>query len=354
MLQMCAKVTFLVTTASLLCACATVKSLPEDYGKPLPFPSEYLARFCYQPSAIQEELTLIKKKTSYNVYEASIDVGPDESGDESPITFEYYEQTADVESPVVLLLPILNGLKHLMRPFATHFAKNGYAVIIVDNVQRDTLLDDLKHPESAIHKTVQHHRRVLDWAESRPELDTDRIGVFGASLGAFNALFLAALDKRVKVASTALVGGSLPEVLVKSNERRIEEAVAGVKADLELSDEQLMDFLTDEIVTDTLTVAPHINADRLLMVMARFDKTIPYENQLRLYGAMGQPRAITLPTGHASAALYIFYLRSRVRKFFDRALAEPVGYGTAVSTDDPCSRGYTMQQSDAFPTSLIN
>lgn len=261
-----------------------------------------------------------------------MEAGLDDLGDNSPITFEFYEQRDQTPSSVVLVLPILNGQKHLVRPFATHFASNGYAVVIVDTVQRKTLLEDLANPEPAIRRTIQRHRRVIDWVESRPDLDVSRLAVFGPSLGGFNALFLAAIDERVSVVSPALVGGSLPFVLMISDERRIKAAVAGAKAELSMDDDQLRKHLTENIETDTLAIAPHVNADRVLMVLAKFDKAVPYESQLKLYEAMGEPESITLPAGHKSAAAYLFYLRSRVRKFFDRKLAEPSEHGTAVSS----------------------
>ena len=335
----------LFATAMLcgLSACASVKPIPENYQAPEPLPQEYLAGFCYQPSPIIEDLKLIKEKRKYRIYEGSFEAGLDDAGDDSPITFEYYEQPGDRVSPVVLLLPILNGTKHLMRPFATLFAKKGYAVIIVDTVQRTTLLDDLQDPEPSIRQVAQRHRRVIDWVESRPELDVSRLGVFGASLGGFNALYLSALDERVGVASIALVGGSLSEVLVNSDERRIAEAVAQAKEELSLDDEQLMAYLDERIVTDTLTIAPHVNADRILMVLAKRDKSVPYSSQLELYEAMGRPEAITLPTGHASTAAYIFYLRSRILRFFDRKLAESSSAGTAIVSPQGC---------DALPSTI--
>jgi dienelactone hydrolase len=319
-----------------LCACASVETLPEDYEVPTPLPRAYLAQFCYKAAPIRNEIALIKQKKSYGVYEVSINSDLEELDDDTRISFEFYEPSSDTPSPVVLLLPILNGTKHLMRPFATKFASNGYAAVIVDTLQGSTLLEDLEHPEDAIRLTIQRHRRVIDWVETRDDLDASRIAVFGASLGGFNALFLAAMDERVSVVSPALVGGSLPDVLVASNERRIVEATETLKTRLSMDDEQLREYLAERIETDTLTVAPHINADRVLMVLTRYDKTVPYDNQLRLRDAMGRPEAITLPTGHISAAAYLFYLRSRVLKFFDRKLSERDGRGTAAIRVDSC------------------
>lgn len=319
-----------------LCACASVETMPEDYEVPTPLPRSYVAQFCYEAAPIRNEMALIKEKRSYRVFEVSINSDLDEFADDSRISFEFYEPSSDTPSPVVLLLPILNGQKHLMRPFATKFVKNGYAAVIVDTLQGSTLLEDLEHPEDAIRLTIQRHRRVIDWVETRPDLDSSRIGVFGASLGGFNALFLAAMDQRVSVVSPALVGGSLPYVLVTSNERRIVEATETVKTSLSMDNEQLKEYLIESIETDTLTVAPHVNADRVLMILTKFDKTVPYDSQLRLRDAMGHPESITLPTGHNTAAAYLFYLRSRVLKFFDRKLSEKDGRGTATMPDGLC------------------
>ena len=307
-----------------------MRSLPGD-----------LAKFCYSPAPLVEKLALLKEKNAYRVYEAEIHANIDGFDDESPITFEYYQQTTETPAAVVLLMPILNGQKHLMRPFAKLFARKGYGVVIIDTVQRKTLLDDLKNPEPAIRQVIQRHRRVIDWAQSRPELDVSRLAVFGASLGGFNALYLAALDERIRVAAIALVGGSLSQVLVNSNERRIVEAVTAVKQDLALDDTQLIKYLDSRIESDPLMVARHVNAERMHMTLAKRDKAVPYDNQMELYRAMGQPESITLPTGHITAAAYLFYLRSSVLKFFDRKLAADTDSGTAIfnprsPSESPC------------------
>ena len=58
------------------------------------------------------------------------------------------------------------------------------------------------------------------------------------------------------------------------------------------------------------------------MVLARRDDSVPYEKQRELREALGYPEAVFLPSGHASAAVYLFYLRSRALDFFDRSLIQ--------------------------------
>lgn len=339
MMKTCPIAPFLLLIAVISSGCATVETLPADYSPPQPMPREIIERFCYVPAAVNEEVVLKKEKRAYRVYRVSIDPGLPEFEDDSPVTLEYYRLRGDEPAPVVLVLPILNGQKDLVRPFATHFARNGYAAVIVNTVQRKTLLEDLVNPESAIRQTVLRHRRVIDWIETRRELDASRIGVFGASLGGFNALYLASLDPRVGAVAPALVAGDLPYVLVNSTERRIVEAVDGAKATLDMDDAALSEYLRDNIETDPLSVAPHLDARKVLMVLAQFDDAVPYEKQLELRDVMGRPQAISLPTGHIQTAVYLFYVRAQVRRFFDLAL--DVEAAAAVLPPDACAEPRT-------------
>jgi hypothetical protein len=79
-------------------------------------------------------------------------------------------------------------------------------------------------------------------------------------------------------------------------------------------------------------------------VLAKFDEAVPYASQLELYNTMGQPEAITLPTGHITAAAYIFYLRSRVLEFFDRKLSEASESVTAAVSPDHCDEVFAVQE----------
>jgi acetyl esterase/lipase len=52
---------------------------------------------------------------------------------------------------------------------------------------------------SATMKGIWNHIRAADLLQSLPEVDADRIGVIGYSLGGHNAMFVAAFDTRLKV-----------------------------------------------------------------------------------------------------------------------------------------------------------
>ena len=98
---------------------------------------------------------------------------------------------------------ILDGASNLAnRAHAKELASRGYVVIAPDypgsgdmenyNFKNDRYI-------SGTMKSIFDNMRCVDLLQSIPEVDPDRIGVIGHSLGGHNAIFTAAFDKRLKV-----------------------------------------------------------------------------------------------------------------------------------------------------------
>lgn len=89
--------------------------------------------------------------------------------------------------------------------YTLELAERGYVTIAPDY----TLLgDNQTDPQSLGYtsgtmKGIWCHLRAVDLLESLPEVDPERIGCCGLSLGGHNALFLAAFDPRMKVVVTS-------------------------------------------------------------------------------------------------------------------------------------------------------
>ncbi|GEM_PF-443284 len=89
--------------------------------------------------------------------------------------------------------------------YTLELAERGYVTIAPDY----TLLgDNQTDPESLGYtsgtmKGIWSHMRAVDLLQSLPEVDGERIGACGLSLGGHNALFLAAFDPRIRVAVTS-------------------------------------------------------------------------------------------------------------------------------------------------------
>ncbi len=88
------------------------------------------------------------------------------------------------------------------RAYAKELAERGYVVIAPDY---PSMGDQLNYDfgkdryESGTMKGIFNHMRCIDLLEIREDVDPDRIGVIGHSLGGHNAMFVGAFDKRLKV-----------------------------------------------------------------------------------------------------------------------------------------------------------
>ena len=97
------------------------------------------------------------------------------------------------------------GAKNPNMGYAPELARRGYAVLCPDypsfgDYKYDFAADDYA---SGSMKGVFNHMRCVDLLRNREDVDGDRIGVIGHSLGGHNALFLAAFDERVKAVVTS-------------------------------------------------------------------------------------------------------------------------------------------------------
>lgn len=88
------------------------------------------------------------------------------------------------------------------RAYAKELAERGYVVIAPDYPSFGDLSDyDFKADRyvSATMKGIFDNMRCVDLLQARDDVDPDRIGVIGHSLGGHNAMFVAAFDTRLRV-----------------------------------------------------------------------------------------------------------------------------------------------------------
>ena len=92
--------------------------------------------------------------------------------------------------------------------FAEAFAAGGLGALVFDN-RNFGASDGGPRLEIDPWAQVRDYRHAITYAQTRPEVDTDRIGVWGSSYSGGHVLVLGAIDKRVKcvVAQVPLVSG---------------------------------------------------------------------------------------------------------------------------------------------------
>lgn len=162
------------------------------------------------------------------------------------------------------------------------FLKNGYAVMRIDicdhgDRKREVYDFDLTGPykywaRTVISQTVFDLRRTIDFIETRKELDSNRIGYYGISLGGIIGTVFSGVEKRIKVPIVALAGGQLN--LLYQQEALSKDA---------------KDFVS---IIEPLNFISHISPRPFLMLNAKNDEIIPPIMSKLLYNKAKEPKKI--------------------------------------------------------------
>ncbi|MCE9532014.1 MAG: prolyl oligopeptidase family serine peptidase [Planctomycetes bacterium] len=99
--------------------------------------------------------------------------------------------------PLFLLIP---KKRDGNRAYAVHLAECGYVTIAPDYPNMgEYKFDAYKNGYiSATMKGIWNHMRCVDFLQTLPEVDGERIGAIGHSLGGHNAIFTGVFDERIK------------------------------------------------------------------------------------------------------------------------------------------------------------
>jgi hypothetical protein len=310
--------TSVVWLASIaLVGCTTYVPLSHDYRPPVVWPLDASAAVAglVPPLLVTGDIEA-RERAHFVVRQMSLPSSADSS---QSIDFEYYDVEGDQRTPVVLLLPVFNEQLMIPRFFARYFANQGWAAVVA--VRGRDPLATLVAPTATVRGNLQDYRRLLDWIENEPELDASRIGLFGVSLGAMDAVMLMALDSRVNSLVIAMAGGDLSYLLTNTNYRRVVRTIDDMAASQGTSRAELGAKLDAEINLDPLALAPYIDTQRVLMVISRTDAIIPFEAQQQLRTGLGSPETLYLATGHRTSVVFFPKVRSAAFEFFARHFA---------------------------------
>ena len=139
-----------------------------------------------------------------------------------------------------------------------------------------------------ITQTVFDLRRAVDFLETRQEIDPDRIGFIGISLGGITGAIFCGVDDRAKVPVLVIAGGNL-------------NLMFGADA---LSAETV-DFLS---VIDPINFVEKIHPRPLLMINAENDEVIPPMMSKLLFRKAKEPKKIIwYPEKHRTLSLEKVY-----------------------------------------------
>lgn len=238
--------------------------------------------------------------------------------------------------PAVLVFPIRGGDHLVSEMVGKSLVNRGYAVLRVERKRifprAEEPSGDLLAPVTRLRGLLLDGRRLLDWLETRPEIDATRLATAGVSLGGIMAATLMGIDDRVRGGVFILAGGGLPEILHDSTERPLVRFRERAYTELGIASRE--SFL-DEVrplseAIDPLTYADRLDPRRVLLVSGRFDSAVPPGSTEELWRALGQPTWHRFPAGHYTVMPFFWWAVGKGADLLDEVLALPVAQEPAT------------------------
>lgn len=280
-------------------------------------PHEALAQVRYTNASVQPlTITNLGAHRRFTIERVVLSAAADTAGTNRLLELDYYRPKGVERAPVIVVLPIIGGGYPAEKHFCAYFAKHGMAAVLVRRESLPKVIGQLSEINDTLVHSAIDARQAIDWIETRAEIDAQRIGVFGISMGGIRASFLTPLEPRIRAAVIALAGGDLPYIISHSNEPGLSRRRELFRKTHQLSETAFEDQVRQSITCEPLRVAASADRQRLLLVQALFDRAVPTRKGLELRRALGKPETIFLPTGHYTSLLFIPYIKPASLRFF--------------------------------------
>ncbi|QEG27431.1 Alpha/beta hydrolase family protein [Gemmata obscuriglobus] len=244
---------------------------------------------------------------------------PSDVTENNTVYAEYFVPSGPGKFPAVVVLDIMQGNQRIARGEATWLAQNGVAALVVvlphynqrraPDSKAKLVSTNIPRTLTGIRQGVMDCRCALAWLAGRDEVDADRLGMVGTSLGSFLTALTSANEPRVKNVCMVLGGGGLVDAYYDhpkgQDVRKALDAVGG---------KGLVKRLIAPV--DPLTYAPRLKDKNLLMIAATNDDVVPAKAATALWEATGKQRIVWLEAGHVSAGLYSMSILRELRGHF--------------------------------------
>jgi hypothetical protein len=306
----------LVSGTFLFCSCAHYECDPAYIG-PSKRTAEMLEYYSYPRQQIEAKVEKIAGKKHYIVQRIEFPSALNVFNTEN-IKIDYYLQKKPGRFPTILVLPIGNGVDFCAKGFARHFASNGFNCAIVHNRHIDIEnIVSAEQVEDYLRQTVLDSRQILDYLIERNEVDGDKLGCLGMSLGGIRASLVSAVDDRVKCSVIGLAGGSMADVAFLCKLGEVKRYMKGL-LERGVSPETIYAEISEKVITDPLKLAKYIDARETLMYIAMFDRVIHRKCGDKLWEAVGKTEVVYTFSGHFTSLLYLPYAECNSLSFFKK------------------------------------
>ena len=204
----------------------------------------------------------------------------------------HYPKEATGEVPCLVLLYGIGQKMNFVDEIADPYVQAGYGIICIEQygqgerkIEKTSGLKGLIHLTERLPRMVIEARRTVDYLETRPEIDKDRITLFGIRLGAIMGSSALAMEPRFCTGILMWGGGNLPQLLTRNQFAR--DGLKGYqRVALRLIGSGLFG------AAEPLKRIHHISPRPLLFQNALRDEIIPRECTEAYFNKAGEPKEI--------------------------------------------------------------
>lgn len=200
----------------------------------------------------------------------------------------------ETKLPCVILMHGLGGDKRMFQMLWGSLTQAGYALFAIDaqyhGERRPS--DDIPffgmypyRARDALIQTVIDLRRGVDYLQTRKEIDPDKIGYLGASMGGIIGSMFAAVDERVKAPVLLVAGGDWRILMEKSTLSVWRDAARN-------NPKQMEEALRVMDVVDPVNWVGRIAPRPVLFINGDADDVVPVDSNKALHNAANEPKKI--------------------------------------------------------------
>jgi dienelactone hydrolase len=309
---------------------------------------KYMNPYNYNNGDVKASLELKETTSKWLRYSVDFPTAYPVYSENGNVLGEYFQPRNAKKAPLAIVIHGWGDRSAMpCRWLARSLVKKGFAAFVLYLVfhtsrMPETMTSHLPYlnPEDwfeGYRASVIEVRQIIDWANSRPELDKERIAVMGISLGGFVSEIVMALDKRIKAGVFMVAGGNSEIITWKTESEAIVKGHGCTQAECAEIRSRYPHYLSevaerglDNVVpfnhcflTDALTFAPYLRERPVLMLNAKWDKTVPKEATLDFWEACHRPAIRWLPGSHVTFWLWYPVIAREITRFLGSTFGTP-------------------------------
>ena len=329
------------------------------------------SEFAYIDSLPHPAYEITAEDAVYRTVSLAFPSAGENGQDGNLVTARYYRSKSEGAKPLVIVLPIWGISTYPSNAISAELINHGGNLNVLQIDGERPLLDwgevgDTR-TEAEFFKlldqligrfvsTVIDIRRIVDWAETQPDVDPQRVALIGFSMGALVASVAMANEPRL-AAGILVMGGADPQDILAACDHEIGLGREHVLDQLGWSLDKYRNELANALAgVNPARFAGMVDPRRVLIIEAAADTCMPPSSRERLWRAMGQPERIAYLYDHRMAFLAMTFLggndlQEQIYRFLDRALLRsPAAEPPSWPTRKPLAHGADSRKSGRSTT----